>query len=293
MTYKYFENHQIDKSRWDELIDGCEQSLVYAKSWFLDIVSPGWGAFIEAQWRWVMPVPVSRKFGIPYVIQPMFCQQLGVFGDVDKDFNTNILLTSLKRRFPYVVYQFNRFNALSEGKVNLRTTIELRLSTEHQLLSKYFSESHQKNIRRAKRFDCEMVASKDFKPFISLLQQMYGQKSLDAVKEKHYEALLEIFEYGIQHTSSELKYVYNQENQIIAGAYFLCHQKQYVLFTARNHEGFEKKSTFLLIDDFILRHANSDDYLDFAGSDIKGIAEFNKGWGAKEFKYFQVKNRWF
>lgn len=292
MTYKYFENQQIDKRQWDKLIDGCEQSMVYAKSWFLDIVAPGWGAFIDTQWRWVMPVPGNRKFLIPFVLQPMFCQQLGIFGVVDTDFRIELLLSDLKKRFPYIVYQFNRYNVLNDVKVHSRTTFELPLIADYQSLRHQFSESHQKNIRRAQRFDCEIFASADAKPFISLLQQMYNQKSVDAVKEKHYKALSEIFEYGIQYISSELMYVHNKDNQVIAGACFLCHQQQYVLFTARNQEGFEKKSTFLLLDDFIRRHANSAHYLDFAGSDIKGIADFNKGWGAKEYRYFQFKNRW-
>jgi len=292
VTYKYFENQQIDKLRWDELIDGCEQSLVYAKSWFLDIVAPGWGAFIDNQWQWVMPVPCKRKFGIPYVLQPMFCQQLGVFGVVNSDFQVDLLLSDLKKRFPYVIYQFNRFTDLKGVKVNSRTTFELTLNADYQSLKQQFSDSHHKNIRRAQRFDCEVVESANVEPFILLLQQMYSRKNLDAVKAKHYQALSEIFEYGIYHTSSELRYVYNKDNQIIAGAYFLRYQQQCVLFTARNQEGFEKKTTFLLLDDFIRRHANSTHYLDFAGSDIKGIAEFNKGWGAKEYQYFQFKNRW-
>jgi hypothetical protein len=292
VTYKYFENQQIDKRRWDELIDSCEQSMVYAKSWFLDIVAPGWGAFIDDRWQWVMPVPCYRKYAIPYVLQPMFCQQLGVFGVVNSSFQVELLISDLKKRFPFVVYQFNRFNTLKDVKVNSRTTFELPLIADYQSLKQQFSDSHQKNIRRAQRFECKIVAETDTKPFISLLQQMYSRKNLDAVKEKHYKALAEIFEYGIHHTPSELIYVYNQDNQIIAGVYFLCHQQQTVLFTARNQEGFEKKSTFLLVDDFIRRHADSAHYIDFAGSDLKGIAEFNKGWGAKEYQYSQFKSRW-
>jgi hypothetical protein len=53
--------------------------IVYAYSWYLDIVSPGWDALVKDDYKSVMPLTWRKKYGIKYLYQPFFTQQLGVF----------------------------------------------------------------------------------------------------------------------------------------------------------------------------------------------------------------------
>jgi hypothetical protein len=78
----YLTNNQIDKNRWDECIGQAVNGLVYAWSWYLDIVHPGWEALVEIEcdkYLSVMPITSKRKMLVNYVCQPFFVQQLGVF----------------------------------------------------------------------------------------------------------------------------------------------------------------------------------------------------------------------
>ena len=79
MEIKYLKHNQIDKQKWDSAIENAENGLVYALSWYLDIVSPNWDALVVGDYEQVMPVTHKRKYGIKYLIQPPFCQQLGFF----------------------------------------------------------------------------------------------------------------------------------------------------------------------------------------------------------------------
>src|ERR1700692_3437990 len=75
----YLKHNAIDKRRWDEAIDRAFNGMIYAKSWYLDIVSPQWDALVSDDYRAVMPLTWRRKFGVYYLYQPFFTQQLGVF----------------------------------------------------------------------------------------------------------------------------------------------------------------------------------------------------------------------
>jgi hypothetical protein len=81
---KYLKHQEIVKPRWDEAIDRAFNGIIYAKSWYLDIVSPHWDALVSDDYSAVMPLTWRRKFGVYYLYQPFFTQQLGVFGDEDQ-----------------------------------------------------------------------------------------------------------------------------------------------------------------------------------------------------------------
>src|SRR6185295_10985608 len=74
-------HHRIDKEKWDACISGSCNPIVYAYSWYLDAVSPGWEALVEDDYCSVFPLTAKKKLGLNYLSQPYFTQQLGVFSE--------------------------------------------------------------------------------------------------------------------------------------------------------------------------------------------------------------------
>ncbi len=75
----YQENYQLNKQKWDACIAKSFNGIIYAYSWYLDIVSPGWKGLVEDDYISVMPLCSRKKIGISYLFQPFFTQQHGVF----------------------------------------------------------------------------------------------------------------------------------------------------------------------------------------------------------------------
>ena len=71
--------------------------------------------------------------------------------------------------------------------------------------------------------------------------------------------------------------------------FFLRGKQRNIFFSASNIEGRNLKAAFVLVDLFIKKNANTNQILDFAGSMIKCIADFNKGFGAVETQYVSYK----
>src|SRR5690554_8139686 len=78
-------HHEIDKKRWDEGIARSTHPLVYADSWYLDIMSPQWEAVVSDDYSILWPLTLNRKYKLPMLMQPMFTQQLGVFSSLPLD----------------------------------------------------------------------------------------------------------------------------------------------------------------------------------------------------------------
>ena len=72
-------HNEIDIVKYDECIENSMQGTVYAMSWYLNAVFPGWSAYVIDDYDVVMPIPLKQKFGLKYALQPQFCQQLGIF----------------------------------------------------------------------------------------------------------------------------------------------------------------------------------------------------------------------
>ncbi|RZK88596.1 MAG: hypothetical protein EOO62_37450, partial [Hymenobacter sp.] len=123
---RHVPSREIDRPQWDALITDAPNGLIYALTWYLDIVSPGWEALIKEEagrYVAVLPLPVRRKFGLRYLQQPLFAQQLGLFAlhpPTAADWQQVAQL--LRRHFRFITqYAFNTGNAelLGAGKPGL------------------------------------------------------------------------------------------------------------------------------------------------------------------------------
>ncbi|PID89124.1 MAG: hypothetical protein CSB01_03650, partial [Bacteroidia bacterium] len=81
---EFVKRKHIDTKKWDALLYKSDNRMVYALSGYLDLMSDcRWNALIEkdknGEYKTVMPLPFKEKYGVKYLYQPFFSQQLGVF----------------------------------------------------------------------------------------------------------------------------------------------------------------------------------------------------------------------
>lgn len=101
----------INKEKWDRCIDNAVNGLIYGYSYYLDIMSPDWDALIMGDYEIVMPLTWNRKFGITYLRQPAFTQQLGIFASLFiKDDLTKAFLKKALEEFSFAEINLNYGN---------------------------------------------------------------------------------------------------------------------------------------------------------------------------------------
>lgn len=265
---------------------------VYGWSWYLDRICDRWDALVFGDYLYVMPLVWNRKFGIFYVFQPFFTQQLGVFSafSTDKEM-VNSFIHAIPEKFRLVEMNLNRLNIPVSGKVTIKpnVTFHLSLAGTIEKIRRNYSENTRRNLKKAGQQNLLSASLYNIDEYIDFTQNNLQEKSPE-IKPVHYQRLKRVIGYALYYRRGELAGVFNPQNQLIAAAFFVWSDREVIyLGASSSDEGHEKKAMFLLIDQFIETHAGSGLTLDFEGSNIPGIARFYEGFGAYPVNYFSIR----
>jgi hypothetical protein len=287
----HFKHSEIDKDRWDLAIDNAINGLIYAKSWYLDIVSPDWQALVDENYKTVFALTCRKKYGIHYLYPPFFTQQLGIFSaEVITSETADRFLHSIPKEFKFIEINLNYQNKLSASdfKISELLTHHLDLNLTYEELAKSYSENLKRNLKKAQQNNLEVNSDFTNDALIKLFRSTKG-KAVGTLKEYNYETLnILLNECEKRNLLSKLGIRIN--NQLAAGALFLKSNHEYILiFSAVNAEAREVGAMSFLIDRFIHKNQNENYNLDFEGSMDKNLARFYKSFGATEVVYLQIK----
>ena len=287
----YLKHHQIDKSKWDLCIEQSVNSMIYGFSWYLDIVSPDWDALVLEDYAAVMPLTHKKKYFIHYLSQPFFTQQLGVFYKNNSNQQTlkNFIL-SIPSKYLFIDIQLNEQNQLLDDSIQTtkRKNFLLDLSKPYEKIIKGYSQQAKRNLKKAKKYDLELktISYTDVVGFYKLHKAALTK----GVKDLDYDRLLLVMEQAVQRKKLIARGVYTRNNELLAAATFLTHKNRilFLLGTASD-SGKEFCAMYQLFDYLIFQFAENKMTLDFEGSEIPGIAQFFKSFGAVKHHYYKLK----
>ncbi len=287
----YIRHNDIDKDKWDACISESPNGIVYAYSWYLDLVSPGWEALIEKDYESVFPLTKNKKYGIEYLFPPFFTQQLGLFSKNKITLEKlNDFLKSIPEKFRFVEINLNSKNIFDTPGFTLtkNLTHHLNLNHPYQNIYKNYNENLKRNLKKATKFDQQIIQDADPKIIIKLFRKNKG-RSISTLKDKNYKTLLKIIYTGHKDTFVKV-YGVSAQKHLIAGAFFVeSNGKAIFIFSGANKEAKEKLAVPLLLDAFIKDHSGKNLTLDFEGSNDFNLARFYKSFGAEEIVYLQIK----
>jgi len=280
---RYLRNKEIDKNKWDECIQNSINGLIYAQSWYLDIVVPNWDALIQNEYEAVMPLPVKQKYGIPYLIQPRHVQQLGVFspGAISDALVINFL-RQIPRKFIWRDFNLNSQNQASHEGISLRYNYELPLKNNYKEIFNGYHENTRRNMKKA--LQSSILVKEENK--ISLFISAYGLNAKVKPDDIALKQLAGIMEHAMSVYCGEIVMATNAHDDILAGVFFLKAMGRIIYLASFNtDEGQKGSAMFLIMDAVIKKNSQTPLILDFEGSMIPGIARFFAGFGAAKVTY--------
>ncbi|CAN5870723.1 hypothetical protein BH24BAC1_BH24BAC1_35860 [soil metagenome] len=296
-------NHQIDRQKWDECIERSPEGLVYALSWYLDLVSPGWEALIdeqEGEYLTVVPLPTARKFGLSFLRQPLFCQQLGVFSvleEVPLSF-LGAVVNELCHHYRHIRdYSFNTANpdlpllSLSGLSVWNQHTHFLSLLEPYERLYRQYSRDRKLNLRRAQKANLTVSESQDIRPLIDIFREDTAHKIYGGVAESSYDLLASLFAEFQKRDWARLLYTHQAGGEKEAGCLFVQYKGRITyLFNAATKTGRNRNGRSLMIDQIIRENAGKDRILDFESpSGMEAITYFYQGFGATPVRFQTIQ----
>jgi len=219
---KYLKHKEIDKEKWDDAVSTAFNGNIYIYSWYLDIVHPYWDALVEDDYERIMPLPVSKKMGIKYMMTPFFTQQLGVFsGSILSPEKIVEFINSIPEDIKYIDINLNSYNRLAnEGfDITFRKNYLLDLINKYEVAKKHYSTNLKRNLKKAEKTGLAVV--KNIKPddIVKLFRENRGKK-VKQWNDKHYRRLQHLMYMAIHKGKGVTYGVYSSENTLLAGACF-------------------------------------------------------------------------
>ncbi|MCC9168946.1 GNAT family N-acetyltransferase [Pontibacter harenae] len=305
---QYLKNEQIDKAKWDACIEASPEGLLYALSWYLDVVAPGWQALVEVeegQYVTVMPLPGTKKLGFAHLSQTFFAQQLGIFS-VKPDGVRAVadqFLAQTVSRFRFIHnYKFCTENTAVlkplKDKYGLqpRYTRYLSLQEPYEQLYSNYTRDRKKNLKIAEKSNLTLVNSDDVEPLIQLYKAHISPKMVGGFTELIYQLLRDVFVQANKRGMAQLVYSL-QNDEINTGCLFLKYKDRIsCLISAANSAGRKTNGKTLIRDRIIRQCAGTNYTMDFESPAIESIDSFNATFGAEQIKYsalYQNNLPWF
>ena len=284
MAITYLRHNQINKEKWDATISNAENGLVYALSWYLDIVSLDWEALIFGDYDAVMPLPVKKKYGVRYLIQPPFCQQLGLFkANEEKNVSGSNFLNQIPSEYGFQALNLN-FNPVQNSSE--RINYELDLNRSYDDIKSSYSTNTKRNLSKAENYKLAVV--EDLSP--SEIIQFKKQNPVNSLQQYHYKKMQALIEAAITHNLGESYGITDENNNLVSVVFLINYKKRLTfLVSSSNESGKEKRAMFLLVDRIINKYAGSSKVFDFEGGSIQNLARFFGSFGAVPVKYYHYR----
>jgi hypothetical protein len=279
MKINFIRHPAIEVGRYDQCVLNARHGTIYAMSWYLDAVAPDWQLLATPDYSFVMPLPGKKKFGIPYILQPLMCQQLGIFSPEEI---TKEIYDCFIKNIPavYCILQLNPGNIF--GQKDLRPNYILDISAGYETIRSRYHKNTQNDLKKLAKAPLIFDTQTDYLTIIELVKQQsehYAGKLLAAAQKVSEKAQ----EKGILW----VRCVRDQAtSELLAGVlFFQWKNRLYYMLPVSTPAGRKASAMRFLIDRFIAEQAGQNQWIDFEGSAAESVARFYRNFGAIEEPY--------
>ena len=278
---KLLKHKDIDKAKWDDCISNAANGRIYALSWYLDIMCPTWSAIVTEDYQFIMPLPVRKKWGITYIFQPAFTQQLGIFSKENcSEHVVEKFVQEVKRNFNYAEINFNSQNVLDANIPHkIKKNYLLPLDSTYENLQKGYSGSARRNISKAIKNNILIEESNDCSTLLDLHSERYANTVSN--KEDLFR-LAKLLQKAALNEMAQFFYAKNAAGKFIASSGYLIFKDRIIFLVNGNiKEGLKSGATHLLKNYAIKKFSDQGLMMDFEGSETPSFAGFYEQYGAK------------
>lgn len=284
---------QIQDKAWDDCVRQAQLPLPYAETWYLDVVSPGWAGVVKRgagkSYEAVLPLPLARSYGITYIKQPLFAQQLGFFSrePLTSSEQTDFL-SIVQKQYAYIAdYAFNTQDGLFGGLPGTpHQTHYLPLSRPYADLRRGYRADRRARLRQAS--GNKMVQAHRIDALAEMFRCTAAKGIQGGVSPKAYALLRRLFAAAERRACSQLYYTLDRHGTPEAGAWFLFGQRQIIyLFNAAWPAARKNNGRSFILDQIIQQYAQTPYVLDFESAQLAQIADFYVSFGSQAMPFWQ------
>ncbi len=291
---QYLKRNEIDIAKWDKCIAEAANGLIYARSWYLNNMADNWDALVFNDYEAVMPLTWRKKYGFYYLYQPFFTVSLGLFTNT-KAVGIADFLKAIPSKFTYwdidisETYTLPEPNPVAALTVHRRLNLFLDLKKNASALTGQYSRLAKRSLEKSHKHNLVIVRNDTPEDIIALYRKTYHTEH-PRIAGKDYRALIDCCNMAAGRRYLKTYTAHTPEGEAVA-FYIVLYDNNFVysLVGGSTANGKSMGAFYLLTDAAIQDHAGSNKIFRFEGSDISGIAFFNRQFGPTPAHYWHLR----
>ncbi|MCU0376520.1 MAG: hypothetical protein MUF24_14530 [Chitinophagaceae bacterium] len=303
MRLQWLSCDNVDPDKWNKCLQQADNSLIYAHTDFLNAMSPGWEGLVADDYTLILPATRRSKYGITYLCQPAFAQQLGIFGKQEAILQQqDAMLQAVQEKYKFAEVYLNYLQTSLGRYTALRNNYVLTLGKAFDVISENFKTDLRKNLKRAEKFNLTYAAGHDATEAIGYYQTQYGAQL--GYTATAWKAFCNICEKWINEGKAIVRKVVlpkTKGEELLSIALFLKDEKRlYNVASTTLPNGRMMEANHVLLNELIREYAQQPLQLDFEGSDLPGVAKFYQKFNPvnEPYAYWKINRlpyplRWF
>jgi hypothetical protein len=256
-------------------------------------VQPQWLAIVIGDYDAGLVLPLKKKLGIEYLVQPQFCQYFSWLGNREKlsEKTKEHIACFLEKNYIKVDINLDFVLPISLKKVKLTQRVNCILEKDSAFHEINYSKQIKRHIKQANAHQLSIKEVDDAEEILSLFIEN-NNKEHAYFKNNQIQLLREILRVGKQQGHFVFQEVRNSQGELLSGAaWFFYSGNALFFFSARKNNTLEKGFFSLMIDWFIKNRVGANKFLDFEGSDKQGLMRYYLGFSATKREYYSIRKR--
>ncbi len=273
----FLNRSEIDVKKWDDRIQASAIENIFCYSWYLDAVAENWGAILTDDYRTLLPVPFTKRLGVKQMYQAAFTREYDIFGT---EFNWTDAVGFLSKHVKAI--QFRNSAADLFPNCVIRNHQWLDLSVNYR---QHYKENANRILKKGQTIFRVEVGSNI--GVLSELFEKYVAGKIESIKSSDLVLLDRLMHVAMKQKTGELL-VAKEEDQIVAAGFFLKDKKRITYLKGAATPAAMKSGVMYFLMDTAFRKYQADyRTFDFGGSEIPGVAQFFKKFGALDRIYYE------
>jgi len=283
-------NREIDKAKWYGCLSGSSRDSIFAQSWYLDLAFPGWMALVENDYEFVFPVTKGTRFSLSYFKQPFFIPYFSIYGNIEPGKEREeAFLDILRHKFLVIDIYLDQIQASESQKIKIEKRViqVLELNVSYDKVCSGYSVNLKRLLKKARTLDLLVDKTRDSDMAVQFIKENVGHK-LKLFKNKDYQVLHDLINACMSRGLAEIITVNHQGELLSLGVFFIFKNRAVYVKGASTIKGRKFSAMHFLLDRYICELAGSKKILDFGGSMVSSVAEFNMKFGASNYEYTRL-----
>ncbi len=301
-----FNRSEILEDQWNHFVDHSPQAVIYAYTWYLDIVCERWIAIIsltsEGEWLAVMPIPIYKKFIFSRCYMPLLCQHLAIF------YAAQIGHSSCKKEKELALKKRILTNSIEMMPANIKI-FKYNISAQNLYLLPFFWKNYRLAIKYSYHLSIEKDKQVNFQLFSHKTRTCINKALKNGLVCKATSSIDKIIEIGkrnikVPFDGNKLQNIWevlyakqlikavevtDENGQLHSGIIYLKNQHRYIYLFGTVEEQFKDLGAMSLAIWHIIKNSETGIKThDFQGSMLESIEKFYRGFGASPVVYTQI-----